>query len=111
MIGRACFSSIDKQLSNRVLARARQARNGADRLAFAEKVKDAGAFLSGQLVHEAKTPSLRAYVKHIGHFDLINQFCVAISILWCYQSVMRVVFADEKLALIETEEAGETGYR
>jgi len=87
VIGRARLPSVDKEFRDRVLARARKARDGADRLAFAEKVKDAGALFCGQLVHEFKMTYFSDLVKHIGHFK--SRIDSAAPFILCYLAVMR----------------------
>ena len=51
MIGGANLARVDHQLDHGVLARARQAGNGADRATLAQKVQNAGALGGGQLFH------------------------------------------------------------
>lgn len=47
----AHLASVHQKLGDSVLARAGQTRDGADRLAFAEKMDDAGAVGGRELVH------------------------------------------------------------
>ena len=54
MVGPTHLAGVDQKFGDGILARARDAGNGADRLAFAEKVEDAGAIFGGQLVHAFK---------------------------------------------------------
>lgn len=52
MIVRTSLPGVDQQLRDGVLARSSEARDGADRLAFAKEVEDASAIGGRELVHE-----------------------------------------------------------
>jgi proteic killer suppression protein len=50
----------------------------------------------------------RASAKHKGRFDWVDQFLLATAEVPRYLGLMRIVFAADELALIETDEAGAT---
>jgi hypothetical protein len=54
----ACRASVNQEFRTRVLAGTHRPRNGADRLTFAEKMKDASAIRGRELAHEDPRPAL-----------------------------------------------------
>ena len=79
VICHARLASVHQKLRDRDLAHAYQPGHGADAVAFAEKVKDAGPFGGRELVHEPLIAYPRPLVKHIGKFNAWRS--VAIDIL------------------------------